>query len=201
MNSPEAPTLLPTANTGSNQLYYRTSGITSGSILSYDVILSSPTYRLAAFSGSTYSGVSDNNAVVLPSSPQTQITNSNVQLSSGIVAKEETTGSAKALVWNEGRWEIEVTSNVGTQAPISDADVVASYLHSHFMPVPQSKGTILVNVTPGENAQGQQVGTDTTATITWQEGEHVYQVNTYSHAKSPIQTGLAMTISMKPYTS
>ena len=44
------------------------------------------------------------------------------------------------------------------------------------------------------------MGHSTSEYVTWQEGQHVYEVDTYSHAKNPIQTGLAMAISMKPYS-
>jgi hypothetical protein len=208
--SAQAPTLLPTPISGSSQLHYRTWDTASGSILNYSVQFSSSHYRVATFMGSTYSGMSAGNAVTLPHAlpANAHTVQQTVNLSAGIAAQGQTFVAAKdnakevssaTIRWTEGRWQIEV-SQEGTQMPITEANLVASYLHSHFMPVPQSKGTIFVNVYPGENAQGQLVGTAVDETIKWQEGTHVYEIDTYSHAKSPIQTGLAMTISMKPYS-
>ncbi len=192
-------------------MYYRTWQTMTGPILSYSVMFSSASNRLAAFMGSTYSGISAGNAVRLPNGvPQDgQTTNSTVALSDGIVAKEVTfiapKDSAKevssaSLFWQEGRWQIEVSRTQSTEVPVAEANQVAAYLHSRFMPVPQSKGSIFVNVFPGENANGQVSGTSVNETVKWQEGSHVYEVDTYSHAKNPIQTGLAMAISMKPYS-
>lgn len=208
--SPEAPTVLPISGSGSNQLYYRTWDTTTGPILNYNVQFSSPHYRLATFSGSTYMGMSADGAVrftrYLPQDGH--ISKSSVHLSSGIVAKEVTfvapTHSAKevssaSVSWIEGRWQILVVNNQTTQVPTNQANEVAAYLHSHFMPIPNSKGTILVTSYPGENANGQATGQNTSEYVTWQEGTHVYEMDTYSHAKNPIQTGLAMAISMKSY--
>lgn len=209
LNHPEAPTVLPISDSGSNEMYYRTS-ITTAPILSYQVILSSPHNLLAAFSGSTYSGIPSGDAINLPDGIPTNghVTSSRVHLSDGIVAKEQIfvvpgpsaqETSSNNLTWNEGRWQIEVSNTQGTKVPMAEANAVASYLHTHFMPIPQTKGAIFVGVAPGENAQGQLSGTSVTETITWQEGSHVYEVDTYSPVKNPIQTGLAMAISMEPY--
>ena len=208
--APEAPTVLPQAKSGSRQLYYRTWDTTTGPILNYNVQFSSPSQRLATFSGSTFTGISAGSSVWLPYAAPTngQTTHSTVKLSDGIVASEQTfiapknsakEVSAASLKWSEGRWQIEVSQTQSTQVPLAQADAVAAYLHSHFMPVPQSKGSIFVNVYPGMNAQGQATGSSVSETIKWQEGQHVYEVDTYSQVQNPIQTGLAMAISMKPY--
>ncbi len=211
LNSQEAPTVIPTSGSGSNQLYYRTWDTTTGPILNYSVQFSSPHNRLATFSGSTYTGMSANGAVrftrYLPQNGR--IPNSYVHLSSGIVAKEvtfvapapsATEVSSASLSWSEGRWQIHVVNTQTTQVPTNQANEVAAYLHTHFMPVPNSKGTILVTSYPSENTNGQATGQSTSEYVTWQEGAHVYEVDTYSHAMNPIQTGLAMAISMKSYT-
>lgn len=211
LNGAKAPVVLPQADSGGSQMYYRTWQTMTGPILNYSVMFSSASNRLAAFMGSTYSGMSAGNAVWLPNGvPQDgQTTNSTVALSDGIVAKEVTflapKDSAKevssaSLFWQEGRWQIEVSRTQTTEVPVAEANQVAAYLHSHFMPVPQSKGSIFVNVFPGENANGQVSGASVNETVKWQEGSHVYEVDTYSHAYNPIQTGLAMAISMQPYS-
>ncbi len=211
LQSAKAPTVLPTSASDSSQMYYRTWDTTSGSILNYSVQLSSPHYRLATFMGSIYSGIPAGNSVWLPNGvPQNaQTTNETVDLVTGIVGHGQTfvapKDSAKevssaSISWTEGRWHIEVSRTQGTRMPIAEANTIASYLHSHFMPVPETKGSIFVNVYPGENSEGQPVGTAVDETIKWQEGTHVYEVDTYSHTKNPIETGLAMAISMKPYT-
>lgn len=210
LNSPESPTVLPTSSSGSNQLFYRTWYTTTGPILNYSVQFSSPHNRLATFSGSTYTGMSADGAVRFTRNlPQDgHISKSSVHLTSGIVAKEVTfvapAHSAKevssaSLSWSEGRWHILVVNNQTTHVPTNQANEVAAYLHTHFMPVPNSKGTILVTSYPGENANGEPTGQSTSEYVTWQEGQHVYEVDTYSHAKNPIETGLSMAISMRPY--
>jgi hypothetical protein len=210
LNSPESPTVLPTSSSGSNQLFYRTWDTTTGPILNYSVQYSSPHNRLATFSGSTYTGMSADGAVRLNLNlPQDgHISESSVHLTSGIVAKEVTfvapahsamEVSSASLSWSEGRWQILVVNSQTTQVPTNQANEVAAYLHTYFMPVPNSKGTILVTSYPGENVNGEPTGQSTGEYVTWQEGQHVYEVDTYSHAKNPIQTGLSMAISMRPY--
>ncbi|MCI0184801.1 hypothetical protein [Sulfoacidibacillus ferrooxidans] len=212
LSRPEVPTILATPTSGSNQLFYRTWDTTTGSILNYSVQFSSPHNQLATFMGSTFSGISAGDSVWLPNGMpnNAKVTTSSVDLTSGIVAKEQTfvapKNSAKevssnSLTWSEGRWKIEVARTESTQVPTAEADAVASFLHSHFMPVPQTKGTIYVNVYPGETAQGHLSGTSVSETIKWQEGQHVYEIDTYSHCKNPIRTGLAMAMSMKPYSA
>lgn len=72
------------------------------------------------------------------------------------------------------------------QFPIVQANIVVNDLNTHLMLIPKSIGTIYVVVNRDENLQGQFTRISVRESIDWLEGQHVYEIGNYSHAKSPI---------------
>lgn len=101
------------------------------------------------------------------------------------------------LTWQEGRWRIAVVSQVsGHATPMAEADAVAGYLHTHFLPVPQSEGAISVVLSGTPSATVLQTN------VTWQEGTRVYSTVTLGTGAEPrARAALAMAVSMQPVSS
>jgi hypothetical protein len=116
---------------------------------------------------------------------------SDISLDTGLsgTAVVDTERNEAHILWSEGRWKINATSVGTTQPPITTANEVVAYLHTHFLPVPNTLGEIAVTT----NAE------TSTATMTWQEGNLMFAVSTGEAAKQPIETALALAIAMKKY--
>lgn len=195
----EAPTMFPTAASGSLDEYYRTSSNTQpimgydGFQASYNVELSSPTATLAYFNGARFKTPSDAAIAFESSTGNTPPTGQKTEISlgSGHTATLTVNGKAgtSSITWSEGRWNIMVTNAHGTAPERAIAADVVSYLQKYFMPVPLYKATIQVT------ADGKDVKTN----VVWQRGQEIYTINTYSATKAPVTTALAMAISMRPY--
>jgi len=193
----EAPTEVPQAASGSNQLFYKIAQSTTpimgypGFESSYTVTLSSPYHQIANFSGVRYESsthASDALTSSLGSSPNTG-SQSTVYVGGGNHKADLTTdatSSSSTIRWSEGRWTIQVTT---TSTPSSLANQIANYLDAHFIPVPQNKGFIFAS----------DHGSTETVMVTWQENNEIYGVLTNNHTKQPVDTALGMAISMRKY--
>lgn len=128
---------------------------------------------------------------------------SSISLGYGIVA---TTGpvanlssASDAILWKEGRWQMAV---LFTQSSYSEATYVAKrivrYLHSSFMPVPQTKGFAVTTLTPNP-ADGYKAS----VIASWSE----WYLGFYTRSNGPWNSNLsggylsalAMAICMRPY--
>lgn len=198
----KVPTFIPESNSPSSPLTYRTWDFTTGPILSYNVLLSDAGNQVATFIGSKYqSNTFASGAVWLPGNLTTEgkLSSFTVDLNhklhvqakvfhlSGASANENTFGE---LIWNNQPWEIEVTNNQSTQLPIQEANSLIKDLQTTILPHPINKGTIYIDIEPGNQVSMY---------IKWQDGSRVYEVDTYSDCKNPIQTGLKMAKSMTDY--
>ena len=101
------------------------------------------------------------------------------------------------LTWQEGRWRIAVADQVkGSMSPAATADAVASYLHTHFLPVPQSAGAISVVLSGTVSATAVQTN------VTWQESTRVYSTVTLGTGSQPrVRAALVMAVSMPAVAS
>jgi hypothetical protein len=99
------------------------------------------------------------------------------------------------ITWTEGRWQIVVANMVnGHQPAVATADQVATYLHTHFLPVPFMQGAIVVTLAPGGADGAPAVHT----TVTWLHWASVYQtttesVGTDSHVLGALRIAVSMT--------
>ncbi|RIV22823.1 hypothetical protein D2Q93_08960 [Alicyclobacillaceae bacterium I2511] len=212
-NSGVAPTVQPWDADGSNQVFYQTWQTLQGPIRNYSVLFSSPTHRLGGFSVSRYNSIGTatedfRGQSGFPKSLPGATTT--VQLATGLSgqahvlqaqgdnAKEISFG---AVTWQEGRWLLIVSENGGTTLPMGTVNQVIAYLSQHFMPVPQTQGAIVVQLQPGLTATGQPDLTHPSLQmyVTWQLDNRLLQVQTYTHCQNPVDTALAMAISMRPY--
>ena len=208
-----APTVNPWDVNGSNQVFYRTWQTLQGPVRNYSVQFSSSIHRLGGFSVSTYDST---NAAAQAFVGQSGLpyslpgTSTPVQLSTGLAGQVhvfQAQGrnvkqvSSTAVTWQEGRWQIIVSENGDITVPMDTVNQVVSYLSQHFMPVPQSEGAIVVNLQSGVTSSGQPDLNQLNLQmyVTWQEGNRLLQVQTYTHCKNPVDTALAMAISMRPY--
>jgi len=101
------------------------------------------------------------------------------------------------ITWTEGRWQIVVANMVnGQQPPVGTADQVATYLHTHFLPVPYMQGAIVVTLAPGGPDGAPVVHT----TVTWLHWASVYQTATESTGSQDHVLGaLRMAVSMTKF--
>ncbi|KPV38944.1 hypothetical protein [Alicyclobacillus ferrooxydans] len=99
---------------------------------------------------------------------------SSVNLGDGITAQSDvSTGKQgnNGLQWHEGNWTIDVLYYTNNEDGEQVAKNVVSYLHTHMLPAPRTKGVIVVEST---NSNVSALTGDTT--IAWQEGNKVYQL-------------------------
>ena len=198
----KVPTFIPESNSPSPPLTYRTWDFTSGPILSYNVLLSDSGNQVATFIGTKYqSNTFASGAVQLPENLTTEgkLSSFTVDLNHrlhvqakvfhlfGASANENAFGE---LIWNDQKWGIEVTNNQSTQLPIQEANSLIKDLQTIVLPHPINKGTVFIDIEPGNQVSMY---------IKWQEGSRVYEVDTYSDCKNPIQSGLKMAKSMTDY--
>ncbi|ADG05158.1 hypothetical protein Btus_0388 [Kyrpidia tusciae DSM 2912] len=192
-----APTVVPTPRDGSNALFYETSENThpimgvQGFISNYNVQINSRTKKLGTFFGARYDTAAHANGAILTElgNQPLQGTHSTLDLGHGITADLTAATSSATIEWKEGRWQIRVTRQDAAVVPVATAQTVVAYLEKHFMPVPKEFGAIRVTL------QGDRPDT----LVVWQEGDRVHQVGTTVDANNPVETALAMAISMRPY--
>ncbi|MFD1675766.1 hypothetical protein [Alicyclobacillus fodiniaquatilis] len=197
----EAPTMLPQASNGDNQMFYSTSSSTQAVmgvtpfVSSLHVTLKSTDNTLAMWNVTHYQSTdladqgyqdimgkettdsSQDPGVLLTGNHPAYVTNDN--------------GSA-GIHWSEGRWQISVTAYNTEVVPTPVADKVAKYLDAHFMPVPETHAAIYIDI---DTNKSQNMAVN----VLWQENSNLYQVNTTQSTASPVDTALGMAISMKPY--
>jgi len=166
-----------------------------GFLASYEVRLSAPQGQIADFTASRYGSKSDTSDSLqsgIGNIENVQGDKSTVQLGNGhtgTLAVDKSNNTAN-IVWSEGRWHIRVSEVGNTTPPIAEAKEVVAYLQSHFLPVPHDVGNIIVD------AEGSDIHTN----VVWQESNEIYGVDTKKPCKDPVQTALAMVISMRNYS-
>jgi len=101
----------------------------------------------------------------------------------------DTANNESHVLWSEGRWKMDVSGLKTTAPAIDTANEVVAYLHTHMLPVPGNVGEIAVTNDAGKLS----------VMMIWQEGDNMFQVQSAQSAKQPIETALAMAISMKKY--
>lgn len=97
-----------------------------------------------------------------------------VNLGDGITAQSDVrTGKQgnNGLQWHEGNWTIDVLYYTNNADENQVGKNIVSYLHTHMLPAPKTKGVIVVQST---NSNASILTGDTT--IAWQEGNEVYQL-------------------------
>lgn len=125
---------------------------------------------------------------------------SEVNLGTGISAKTEQLPiqgkQISALVWNEGRWTMEVLYPTNAQGKaVSVAKGIVQYCHSNFLPAPDSKGYVLSSLTSG----------NVNTYVSWNKGQYVFNSSSEGTWNSNLSGGylsaLQMAVSMQPYNS
>jgi hypothetical protein len=87
----------------------------------------------------------------------------------GIQAKSEGAMGTEKYQWQEGNWTI-ITSFLTSDVKAKNIPKqMVAYLHSHSLPVPQGKGTVVVV----ESSNAPKLRT----VIAWQEGKKVYKIS------------------------
>ena len=123
---------------------------------------------------------------------------STMNLGSGIqagVKKAPIQGkNISAIVWNEGRWTMEVLYPTRSQSEaVTIAKNITQYCHSNFLPVPDSKGYVLTNLASG----------NVTTYVSWNKGQYVFNTNSNGAWNSNLSGGylsaLEMAVSMSSY--
>lgn len=195
LTSALAPTVLPLDVAGSPDMYfkptYSTTPIMSYPYKStYTVLLSSPKHPLASFSDMRFANASQAQIAIEQSFGNQPVpaTAQSVSLGYDITAKQFTdsvTGSV-FIEWTEGRWTVRVS---GTTAPTKEASAVAEYMHSHFLPAPETSGAVQVVVSSA----------GVSAAVGWTQDGNVYVVHAQPGAKDPAWTAMGMAISMRSY--
>lgn len=91
-----------------------------------------------------------------------------VDLGTGIKANFNGGAGTYVYQWHEGNWTLNV-KGVGDSTPGTKlSKSVVAYLHSHMLPAPNTKGTIIIS--------GSSSGATWNTTIAWQEGNTVHQL-------------------------
>jgi hypothetical protein len=196
----KAPTVIPADGHGSTSLFYETSQSTAstvdlpGFLSSYKVKLNSPTHLLADYSETRYDTTANATLAFQRSVGDldaTLGTKSTVDLGHNVRGTLTVNPGQKNsnITWFEGRWQIRVSNDTDTTIPMVTANQVVEYLETHFMPVPNDKAAIMIDL------QGSNIHTG----VIWQEQRDVYLIDTYTPCYDSIRTALAMTISMRSY--
>lgn len=196
----EAPTTVPMPASGSNELFYKTAESTTpimshpGFLSSYSVTLSSPKHQIADFSDHRFDTSAHASQLMSYTLMDVPLSGTQSAVSVGqkhhqAILAVESNHSASVIGWTEGNWTIRVKDTANSSAPMSAANEVADYLDAHFMPIPQDKGSIVVET----GASG------TVAVVTWQENNMLYETDANEYASNPISTALQMSISMRRY--
>lgn len=111
----------------------------------------------------------------------------NLNLGNGISAEQEGSLGSLHLKWTEGRWTI--LTNLASSNAMPQAKQMVSYLHTHMLPIPQSKGVI--TVTQSYNSSSPTIYTKTT--IAWQVGTKVYEIQKTGDPVSALKTAVGET--------
>ena len=154
-----------------------------------------PTSVYAGFSGMTYaSSVMATDRVFLSTGKRNMPVQGNtINLGNGIMGKvfhiPAKNGSLEDAVieWREGRWNMQV-HHYNSQVPlVSLAREMVAYLHTAFLPAPDSRGAINVA------SEGPAY---TYTKVAWTKGNNLYQVFNNVNAID----ALKMAVSMRLYT-
>ncbi|KPV43013.1 LppP/LprE family lipoprotein [Alicyclobacillus ferrooxydans] len=108
-----------------------------------------------------------------------------VNLGNGIIAKESAATGQARYVWQEGNWTIQVrfyTRN-SNAAVKQVAENMVTYLHTHLLPTPNSRGVIVVESTNQSTTSFQPK-----TTIAWQEGTKVSELQQTGNPTQALQT-------------
>lgn len=101
----------------------------------------------------------------------------------GLGIKAEFSGGAGqyGFKWNEGRWIVLTRFWGNGAAGTKLVKKIVAYLHTHMLPVPESKGVIIIQQT------GSSTLKVTKNTIAWQVGNKVYQLQQTDDAIQALQ--------------
>ncbi|GMA63379.1 hypothetical protein NZD89_26405 [Alicyclobacillus fastidiosus] len=199
LDGAEAPTKLPTAATGAGKVFYTTSQSTQPSAgePAYSsmnaVTLKSSNQTLASWTNRhfTSSSQASQGFKILAGPTMSSSQNTPIVLTGNHAANEGHSGGSTSIQWTEGKWNIQVTNENTLAAATPLADDVAKFLDQNSMPVPHDDATIHVT----SSSDGSSVNVD----VIWQEDDNLYQLTTTQASANPINTALAMAISMEPY--
>lgn len=142
-------------------------------------VITKTTYSDAAAAGQQVQTIQHENTY-LAFGPGSQT----VDLGLGITAREDAGMSHAGLQWHEGSWTVEVLWLGGNQGGKQLAENVVSYLHTHYLPSPNSAGTIVISSVDYGGSTKLQPAT----TIAWQEGSVVNQLQTLEPPLTALQT-------------
>lgn len=101
-----------------------------------------------------------------------------VNLGSGITARVIGDAGSYKYQWQEGRWTIVAHVLASDDTVDKMLKEVVSYLHTHMLPAPNKKGTIIISLVSSATPELQ-------TTITWEEGIKVYKLQ---ETGDPIKT-------------
>jgi hypothetical protein len=196
-----APTMFPHTVLPGDTLFYRTMVDTSFSMsfpgreVVYNVWLNDKRGKMVSqFQGTQFDTAAHANSATLGGfgdvfgvNGQKSVINLNTGISGTAVV--DAANNESHILWREGRWKINVSAVGTTKPPVTTANEAVAYLHTHFLPVPNTLGEISVTTNAGIS----------TVMMTWQVGNRVFAVSTGEAAKQPMETALALAISMKKY--
>jgi hypothetical protein len=163
--------------------------------------------RLATFSGTNYSrqttveeltGLEMQSGYSVAPSPGKPVT-----LGKGLSAEEHHTNArgdrlaATSITWHQKRWDVVVNAPSTAQA-LQHAKALMQDIRTLGLPTPTQKGYIVVNLFASTTAQGAP-RLATQATVTWNQGAMVYQVQAYSDVQQRMDTALAIAHTMRLY--
>ncbi|MCF8564568.1 hypothetical protein LLE49_07395 [Alicyclobacillus tolerans] len=106
-----------------------------------------------------------------------------VNLGDGITSKEDAGLGHQGYQWQEGNWTVEVLYYTGNTGAKQIAENVVSYLHTHMLPAPNTKGVIIVSSTDPNSTTFKP-----NTTIAWQEGTNVYELQQAGDPIKALQT-------------
>ncbi|NMP23468.1 hypothetical protein [Sulfobacillus harzensis] len=192
----EAPMVVPLPSDGSEVMRYKPSmsGPSSGGLIArYQVTITSTPGAVSGFAMASYQTTKEAAAAVAADGLGLSFPTSStsVAIGSDIVAHAGRIGSEDVLAWQEGQWKVVVGE--ANNLPMTDAEIMAAYLHTHFLPAPQpvgtGRGTIQVMV------ENHGINAD----VVWQENRSLYQVRTYPAAQDGVLAALSMAVNMQKY--
>lgn len=114
-------------------------------------------------------------------------TGSDVSLGSGIKARHSNKGGLNSYSWKEGRWSVVTQFWANTPDALGVSRNMVSYMHSHMLPAPYSKGFITA-VQPRTSKRSNHLVT----IIAWQVGSHLYELKRTGNPVTALETVLTM---------
>jgi hypothetical protein len=123
---------------------------------------------------------------------------SDISLGTGVNGKVEhlpiNGKDISALVWNEGRWTMEVLYGTSSQGDaVRIAKRIVQYCNSNYLPAPDTKGYVLSSFASG----------NVNTYVSWNKGEYVFNTIGGAAWNSNLSGGylsaLEMAVQMKAY--